>query len=371
VTTNLLRSPVEAIHSELGATLGEFGGWHMPIQYPTGVVAEHNAVRTAVGIFDVSHLGKLGVTGPGAAEFVNRCLSNDLNRIGPGQAQYTLCCNDDGGVVDDLIAYLDAADSVLLIPNAANSREVFGLLATTAPLELVLADRHTELAMFAVQGPASPGLLAALGIPAELDYMSNVLTKIDIGGRGRPIRVCRTGYTGERGYELIVSSGDAAPVFSLLVDAARQLGGLPVGLGARDTLRTEMGYPLHGQDLSPRISPVQAGASWAVGWNKPEFFGRAALLAERAAGPTRRLWGLRATGRGVPRPHLPVMAQDRQVGQTTSGTFSPTLKTGIALALLDTDAALVPGAPVTVDVRGRPLPCEVVKPPFVKSHVRG
>jgi aminomethyltransferase len=369
VTTNLRRSPVEAVHTELGATMGEFGGWWMPIQYPSGVVAEHNAVRAAVGVFDVSHLGKISVTGPGAAEFVNRCLSNDLNRIGPGQAQYTLCCNDDGGVVDDLIAYLDAADSVLLVPNAANSREVFRLLANAAPLELVLANRHTELAMFAVQGPASPGLLAALGLPAELDYMSNVLTKVG-EGRGRPVRVCRTGYTGERGYELIVSSGDAAPIFSLLVDAARQLGGLPVGLGARDTLRTEMGYPLHGQDISPRISPVQAGASWAVGWRKPEFFGREALLAERGTGPARRLWGLRATGRGVPRPHMPVMAEDRKVGETTSGTFSPTLKTGIALALLDTDAALTPGTMVTVDVRGRPLPCEVVKPPFVESHVR-
>lgn len=354
--------------------MGEFGGWHMPIQYPTGVVAEHNAVRTTVGIFDVSHLGKISVTGPSAAEFVNRCLSNELNRIGPGQAQYTLCCNDDGGVVDDLIAYLDASDSMLLVPNAANSREVFGLLAAAAPLEIVLANRHTELAMFAVQGPASPGLLEAVfgqGIPTELDYMSNIITQVGLGARRCSVRVCRTGYTGERGYELIVNSGDAEAVFSLLVEQARQLGGVPVGLGARDTLRTEMGYPLHGQDLSPQISPVQAGASWAIGWKKPEFFGREALLAERAAGPRRRLWGLRATGRGVPRPHMPVMAEDRKVGETTSGTFSPTLKTGIALALLDADAGLAPGAIVAVDVRGRPLPCQVVKPPFTESHVRG
>lgn len=370
MTTNLQPSPVAASHSELGATMGEFGGWRMPIQYSTGVVAEHNAVRTTVGIFDVSHLGKISVTGPGAAEFVNRCLSNDLNRIGPGQAQYTLCCNDEGGVVDDLIAYLDAADSVLLVPNAANAHEVFRLLATAAPLEIVLANRHTELAMFAVQGPASPGLLEAFGVPAELDYMSNAFTEVGIGARRCLVRVCRTGYTGERGYELIVNSGDAEAVFSLLVKQARHLGGMPVGLGARDTLRTEMGYPLHGQDLSPQISPVQAGTSWAVGWNKPEFFGREALLAERAAGPRRRLWGLRATGRGVPRPHMPVMAEDRKIGETTSGTFSPTLKTGIALALLAADAGLAPGDLVAVDVRGRPLPCQVVKPPFVESHVR-
>jgi aminomethyltransferase len=370
VTTNLLHSPLEAIHSELGATMAEFGGWRMPIQYPTGVVAEHNAVRNAVGIFDVSHLGKIGVTGPDAAAFVNRCLTNDLDRIGPGKAQYTLCCHDGGGVVDDLIAYLDAVDSVLLIPNAANSREVYRLLAAVAPPRIALEDRHVELAMLAVQGPASPALLESLHMPADLDYMSNTMTEIDIGNRLCSVRVCRTGYTGERGYELILDSADAGPVFTRLVEGARRLGGLPVGLGARDTLRTEMGYPLHGQDLSPRITPVQAATSWAVGWGKPAFFGREALLAEREAGPRRRLRGLRATGRGVPRPHMPVLAGGRKVGETTSGTFSPTLKAGIALALLDSDAGLETGAEVTVDVRGRPLPCEVVRPPFVPSHVR-
>jgi aminomethyltransferase len=370
VTTNLLSSPLAAIHAELGATMAEFGGWLMPIQYPTGVVAEHNAVRSSVGVFDVSHLGKIGVTGPDAAEFVNRCLTNDLNRIEPGKAQYTLCCNDDGGVVDDLIAYLDAVDSVLLIPNAANSREVHRMLEAAAPPEIALENQHTELAMLAVQGPGSPALLESLHIPAELDYMSNTMTEVDLGNRLCSVRVCRTGYTGERGYELIMGSSDAAAVFTLLVDAARKVGGLPVGLGARDTLRTEMGYPLHGQDLSPQISPVQAGASWAVGWKKPAFFGREALLAEREAGPRRRLWGLRATGRGVPRPHMPVLAGEHRIGETTSGTFSPTLKTGIALALLDTSADIGPGSQVAVDVRGRPLTCEVVKPPFVESHVR-
>ena len=370
VTTNLLSSPLEAIHIELGATMAEFGGWRMPIQYPTGVVAEHNAVRTSVGIFDVSHLGKIGVTGPGAADFVNRCLTNDLGRIEPGKAQYTLCCNDDGGVVDDLIAYLDAADSVLLIPNAANSREVYRLLEAAAPPEIALENQHTELGMLAVQGPASPALLESLHIPSELGYMSNTMTEVDLGDRLCSVRVCRTGYTGERGYELIVNAADAGPVFTRLVDAARRAGGLPVGLAARDTLRTEMGYPLHGQDLSPTISPVQAGASWAVGWKKPEFFGRDALLAERSAGPSRRLWGLRATGRGVPRPHMPVLAGESMVGETTSGTFSPTLKSGIALALVDTAAGVEPGSELAVDVRGRALSCEVVKPPFVESHVR-
>jgi aminomethyltransferase len=182
--------------------------------------------------------------------------------------------------------------------------------------------------------------------------------------------VCRTGYTGERGYELLVPADDAPRVWDELVSAAEALGGGPAGLAARDTLRTEMGYPLHGQDLSEDITPVQAGSGWAVGWSKPEFWGRDALLAEKAAGPARRLRGLRATGRGVPRPGMDVLAGAERVGTTTSGTFSPTLKTGIALALIDTASGVGLDDAVTVDVRGRSLECTVIKPPFVESHVR-
>jgi aminomethyltransferase len=195
-----------------------------------------------------------------------------------------------------------------------------------------------------------------------MDYMAFA----DVAG----LRVCRTGYTGERGYELLVPADDAPRVWDDLLAAAERLGGGPAGLGARDTLRTEMGYPLHGQDLSEDITPVQAGSGWAVGWSKPEFWGRDALLAEKEAGPARRLRGLRATGRGVPRAGMAVLAKDEQVGTTTSGTFSPTLKTGIALALIDTASGIGLDDVVTVDVRGRALECTVVKPPFVPSHVR-
>jgi len=363
--------PLHTCHVEAGATLGTFGGWEMPIHYPGGgVVAEHTAVRSAVGVFDVTHLGKISVTGPGAAELVNSCLTADLAKIGPGQTQYTLCCAEDGGVVDDLIVYLVGPDEVFCVPNAANTREVGRRLAASAPPTVTVTDLHTEYAVLAVQGPRSAELLAAVGLApganvTDIDYMAFTDTRYD----GAPVRVGRTGYTGERGYELLPAWKHAPALWAALLAAAGPLGGRACGLGARDTLRTEMGYPLHGQDLGPDITPLQGGLSWAVGWDKPAFWGRQALLAERDRGPSRRLRGLRATGRGVPRPHMTVRsAAGAPVGETTSGTFSPTLRTGIALALLD--PAVRPGDGAEVDVRGRALPCEVVTPPFVPSHVR-
>ncbi|HET8591242.1 MAG TPA: glycine cleavage system aminomethyltransferase GcvT [Nakamurella sp.] len=364
----LIRSPLHERHRELGATMGPFGGWEMPISYAGGgVVAEHTAVRDAVGVFDVSHLGKATVTGPGAAAFVNDCLSADLRRIGPGQAQYTLCCNESGGVVDDLIAYLVSEDEVFLVPNAANTATVVAALRDRAPEGVAVHDRHQDFGVLAVQGPASADVLSALGLPAELDYMAWQ----DAEFAGAPLRVCRTGYTGEHGYELLPSWPGAPALWDALLDAVAARGGLPAGLGARDTLRTEMGYPLHGQDLSPEISPLQARAGWAVGWKKESFFGRDALLAEKAAGPARQLWGLVALDRGVLRPHQQVLGPEgAPIGVTTSGTFSPTLGKGIALALLDTASGCGPDDEVTVDVRGRRLRAQVVKPPFVPSHVR-
>jgi aminomethyltransferase len=363
---DLLTSPLHDRHTALGATLGAFGGWSMPLAYPAGTVAEHTSVREAVGVFDVSHLGKLAITGPGAAEFVNRCFTADLGRIGPGKAQYTLCCTDSGGVVDDVIVYLVGPDEVLAVPNAANAARVAEMLRAGAPDGVEITDRHRDLAVLAVQGPkAAEALVTVLPGAADLagmDYMAFA----DVAG----IRVCRTGYTGERGYELLVPADDALRVWDALLAAAEPLGGGPAGLGARDTLRTEMGYPLHGQDLSEEITPVQAGSGWAVGWSKPEFWGRKALLAEKEAGPARRLRGLRATGRGVPRPGMAVLVDGKQVGTTTSGTFSPTLKAGIALALIDTASGVGLDDQVSVDVRGRALECAVVKPPFVPSHVR-
>ena len=369
-------SPMHERHVSAGARLVGFGGWQMPLQF-TGIVAEHLAVRAAAGLFDVSHLGKVRVRGPGAAEFVNACLTNDLARIGPGRAQYTLCCTDGGGVVDDLIAYLRSDDEVFLVPNAANAGDVARRLQAAAPPGLAVVDEHCDHAVLAVQGPRSPGVLAAAGLPSGFGYMSFV----DAMWRGRPVTVCRSGYTGEHGYEVLPHWEDAASMWDALLAAGAPAGLVPCGLGARDTLRTEMGYPLHGQDLSVSVTPVQAGLGWAVGWDKERFWGRAALRAEKSAGPARRLWGLRAGDRAVPRPHMRVRttsagpagsaadeATGETVGEVTSGTFSPTLRVGIGLALLA--ATIGAGADVTVDVRGRPVAMTVVRPPFVPRSPR-
>jgi glycine cleavage system T protein (aminomethyltransferase) len=329
------------------------------------VLAEHAGVRQAVGLFDVSHLGKAQVTGPGAADFLNRCLTNDLAKIAPGQAQYTLLCNDDGGVIDDLIAYLRSPEEVVLIPNAANCAEVVTRLAAAAPAEVTVANRHRDFAILAVQGTHSDEVLTAAGLPTGHDYMSFV----EVDFAGSQILVCRTGYTGERGYELVVPVAAALPVWDAVVEAGEPYGLQPAGLGARDTLRTEMGYALHGQDISPTITPVQARLGWAVGWTKETFFGHEALRAEKQAGPTRLLRGLRATTRGIPRPGMVVRGVDgRELGAVTSGTFSPTLKTGIALALVDAGVSV--DDVVNVDIRSRAEPFVVVKPPFVTPGVR-
>ncbi|BAN31917.1 glycine cleavage system aminomethyltransferase GcvT [Mycobacterium avium subsp. hominissuis] len=362
---DLLHGPLEDRHRDLGASFAEFGGWLMPVSY-AGTVSEHNATRNAVGLFDVSHLGKALVRGTGAARFVNSALTNDLNRIGPGKAQYTLCCNESGGVIDDLIAYYVDDDEIFLVPNAANTAAVVEALQGAAPAGVTVRNLHRSYAVLAVQGPRSADVLAELGLPSDMDYMAYA----DTSFRQVPVRVCRTGYTGEHGYELLPPWESAGVVFDALAAAVSQAGGQPAGLGARDTLRTEMGYPLHGHELSPDISPLQARCGWAIGWKKEAFFGRDALLAEKEAGPRRLLRGLRMVGRGVLRAGLTVLVGDTPVGVTTSGTFSPTLKAGIALALIDTDADVRDGQEVTVDVRGRAATCEVVRPPFVAVKTR-
>jgi aminomethyltransferase len=363
---DLKQSPLAARHRALGAKFAAFGGWSMPVEYAgAGVLAEHAAVRSAVGIFDVSHLGKIAVHGQGAAAFVNRCLSADLDKIGSGQAQYTLICSDSGGVVDDLIAYRRSDEDIFLIPNAANTATVAELLRAAAPAGIEVADRHDDYVVLAVQGTLSDEVLQGAGLPAGHPYMS--FDEVAVGGV--PVTVCRTGYTGERGYELVAPTAAAEELWDRVAAAGEPYGLQPAGLGARDTLRTEMGYPLHGQDISPEISPVQARLGWAVGWKKDAFFGDSALRAEKEAGPSRLLWGLRATGRGIPRPGMLVRDPDGQeIGSVTSGTFSPTLKTGIALALVDARFQVDEG--VLVDIRQRQEAFVITKPPFVTPGVR-
>ncbi|MFD4327154.1 glycine cleavage system aminomethyltransferase GcvT [Nocardioides sp. NPDC058538] len=368
--SELLQSPLHENHVGLGAKFAEFGGWSMPLEY-SGVVKEHTAVREAVGVFDVSHLGKVMISGSGAADFVNASFTNDLGRIKPGKAQYTLCCDEEtGGIVDDLIAYYRDDEHVLIVPNAANTPEVVRRLQEAAPEGITLADHHRDYAVLAVQGPKSDELLEAVGLPAGHEYMSFVEAAApDVLGDEIGVVVCRSGYSGERGYELIVANEAAGALWDALLSRGEELGAVPCGLGARDTLRTEMGYPLHGQDIALDVTPNEAGLGWAVGWKKDAFWGRDTLVAEKEAGPKRALRGIVAVGRGIPRPHMTAsLTADVPVGEVTSGTFSPTLKKGVGLVLVST--TVNPEAEIGIDVRGRREIFQLTKPPFVPSHVR-
>lgn len=357
------------IHQSLNAKLGDFAGWAMPLEYPApvggGTLAEHEAVRTSVGIFDVSHLGKIEINGAGAKDWLNSIITNDLNKILPGQAQYSMLCNEDGGVIDDLIVYLKSDEAILIIPNAANSADVFGTLNNNFPQGIKIQNRHNDFAVIALQGPSSAQVLADAGLPVELNYMS--FTEVDF--LNEKMIICRTGYSGEHGYELLPTSGSAVKLWELLTKEVLSHDGKICGLGARDTLRTEMGYPLHGHELSLEISPVTAGSSWAVGWQKNRYTGSDRLHEEKVKGSARTLRGLLADERGIPRAGMQVKnSLGAVIGEVTSGTFSPTLKNGIALALID--SAIGIGEQVFVDIRGRNLAMSLTKLPFVSSHVR-
>ena len=359
-------SPLADRHINLSAKMADFGGWLMPIEYPGGgVLAEHAAVRERVGIFDVSHLGKVSVKGAGALDFLNSVFTNDLNRITDGQAQYTLHCNSNGGVIDDLIVYRNSPTDLFLIPNASNTSDVVADLITRKPADLEIVNLHESFGVIAVQGPRSREVINSFGINPEMDYMAFEHVQI----AGCQVILCRTGYTGEHGYEIVPSWKDATTVWDALTEAIKRFDGLVCGLGARDTLRTEMGYPLHGHELSLSITPVQAAATWAIGWDKEIFSGSEALRTEKAGGKHPRVRALVSQDRGIPRAGMQVKnSAGELVGEVTSGTFSPTLKKGIALALLSHEVKV--GDQLVIDVRGRDCLAEVTKLPLVDSHVR-
>lgn len=363
------RSPLDAVHRRIGAKMGPFAGWEMPIEY-AGTLSEHRAVREAVGVFDLTHLGKVEVEGPGARAVLQHALSADLDRLAaPGAAQYTLCLTDDGTIVDDLIVYR-TAEGYLLVPNAANWPKVAEAVRASAraldgseaaDVEIV---PRPDVAVLAVQGPRAPELLGGLfpAAVAGLEYMHAV----PVTYAGESVRLARTGYTGERGYELLVPGDLAAKLWDELFERGEPLGVVPAGLGARDTLRLEMGYPLHGNDISTRTNPFEARLGWAVAMGKPDFRGREALAQRKAAGTRRLLVGLVSTDRLIPRHGMAVLAGGQQVGEVTSGTFSPTLRHGIALAYVERGQS-EPGTELEVDVRGRRGAVRVTRPPFVDA----
>lgn len=359
------RGPLEEIHRALGARLGPFGGWLMPIEHE-GTLAEHRAVRERVGLFDVSHLGLVHVRGPGALALLQRTFSNDLTRIGDGAAQYELLLNERGGIEEDLLVYRLSAEHFVAVPNAANAERVAALLAGTARAVGASIEPVEERCILAVQGPRSPEVVGALFAEAvRLPYLGCVPARYG----GTELVLARTGYTGERGFELLGPASVARRLWEDLLEAGGPFGITPCGLGARDVLRLEMGYPLCGQDLLADRTPLEAGLVWAVALDKPELPGRDVLLRQRAEGPPSRLLGLRTHDRRhIPRHGQRVFVGGEEAGELTSGTFSPTLGVGIGLGYLRPE--LGPGTEVEIDIRGRAAPAVVVRPPFVDRDPR-
>jgi len=362
-------SPLHQFHLDSGAKVADFGGWQMPIEYPAanggGVLNEHGAVRNTVGLFDVSHLGKASVIGEGALDYLNSIFTNDLRKISDGQAQYTLLCQkDNGGVIDDLIIYRYSSTHFLLIPNAANCQQVLDQISKEAPSTLEIKNLHERYALFALQGMKSLDVLKDLGIDVNLEYMSFVESQLD----SETLIICRTGYTGEHGYEILTSWASARKIWDLLLEKVKKYSGLPAGLGARDTLRTEMGYALHGHELSSDITPVEASASWAVAFDK-EFWGKSVLEKQRAEKKHRRLAAILVNDRGIPRAGMEIKDKEgKKIGYVTSGTFSPSLKSGIALGLFDTQIPLE--SQVYIDIRGRLSQGVIKRLPFQPSKVK-
>jgi aminomethyltransferase len=349
------RSPLLQAHRRLGARLVDFAGWDMPLQYE-GIVAEHNAVRTGVGVGDVSHLGKLALSGPAAEEALQTALTCDAGGLAPGRAKYALVLTDGGGCIDDVFVYRIAVDEWLVVPNAANVAPVSDAIASAGAQP---RDEWDRWAILAIQGPESfPLVERAWPGSGAPDLRLHAWAPIEVFGA--PGMIARTGYTGERGFELYVDAAVAERAFDRLLE----LGGTPVGLGARDTLRLEMGYPLYGHELDRDVSPLEAGLEWALAWETP-FRGRPALEEVRRAGPTRRLFGVRCTERGVPRRGHEVLASDARVGTVTSGNYSPTLGTGIALARGDSRGVPEPDSQIAVAARGRRIGGILTKPPFI------
>ena len=367
MTDSMKQTPLNAVHKALGARMVPFGGWEMPVQY-AGVIEEHQAVRERAGLFDVSHMGEIEVRGTEALALVQRLTTNDASRLTDGQVQYSALCYADGGVVDDVTLYRSSATNFLFCVNASNTDKDFAWMqqvhAESGIKGATLANRSAEYAQLALQGPRAAAILRRLS-PVDLaaiGYYRFVPGEV----ASVPTLISRTGYTGEDGFELYTPAAAAVALWNRLLEAGQPDGLQPIGLGARDTLRLEKGYALYGHELSPQITPLEAGLGWIVKLDKGDFVGREALLRQQTAGIPRRLVALVMEERGIPREGYPVYAGEKQVGSVTSGTMSPTLKTGIALALVESPCAVL-DRELLIGIRDRKLRAKIVKPPFVKK----
>ncbi|MFJ6156741.1 glycine cleavage system aminomethyltransferase GcvT [Pseudarthrobacter sp. NPDC092184] len=365
-------------HKIAGASFTDFGGWQMPLKY-SSELAEHHAVRNAAGLFDLSHMGEVWVTGPDAAAFLDYALAGKLSAVAVGKAKYSLICQEDGGIIDDLISYRRSEDKYLVVPNAGNAAVVAAALAErAASFDVVVDDVSAQTSLIAVQGPNAEAILLTL-VPAEqhslvteLKYYAAVEVGITVNGTVQDLLLARTGYTGEDGFEIYIPNEDAAGLWDALLEAGAGHGLIPAGLACRDSLRLEAGMPLYGNELSREGNPYAAGLGPVVSLKKEsDFVGKAVLaeLKELGAGSTsgRRLVGLKGLGRRAGRSHYPVLKDGVVVGEVTSGQPSPTLGYPIALAYVDVEHA-EPGTALDIDLRGKPEPFEVVALPFYKRQ---
>ncbi len=355
--SELKHSPLEAAHVALNARLVPFAGWNMPVQY-SSIITEHTAVRTACGIFDISHMGQFFVSGP--VTLLNRLLTNDLAKLGPGQGQYTLMLNENGGVIDDLIAYRTGENSFFLVVNASMIEADYAWMTEHLDPQVKLVNQSDQWAGMAIQGPLAAAVFAKVFPSETLPPRNGILFTHD------GTIVCRTGYTGEDGFEFFCLNHEGIACWEKFLAA----GAAPCGLGARDSLRLEMGYPLNGNDLSPTRTPIEAGLGFFCDLTKGEFIGREALARQKEEGPAMKLTAIRYLEKGAPpRAHYPVVSATGEViGELASGVLSPSLMTGIGMAYLPAEFSKI-GTNLNIEVRGKLCPAEVVKKPFYKpSH---
>jgi aminomethyltransferase len=359
----LKRTPLFPVYAQHGARVIDFGGWELPVQF-AGIQKEHDAVRQQAGLFDVSHMGEVMVTGVDALAFLQKITTNDVSKLEPGICQYSLMCYPNGGVVDDLLVYKLSETDYMLVINASNIDKDLEWMKQNLIGDVELRNISDETAMLALQGPLAASILGKLtDAPLQQLTAFHFLTNMKVSGI--PALISRTGYTGEDGFELYIDQADAAKLWKVLLDAGEADGLIPTGLGARDTLRFEARLPLYGQELSKDITPLEAGLSYFVKLDKGEFNGREALAEQKANGVPRKLVGIEMLERGIPRSHYPVFADGKQIGEVTTGTQSPTFKTNIGLALLDKDYTAL-DTEVFVEIRGTQVKAKVVSTPFYK-----
>lgn len=361
------RTPLFECHKAAGAKLVDFAGWEMPIQY-TGVLDEYHAVRAQAGLFDVSHMGRIAVTGNGAVPFLQRITTNDVAKLQPMQAQYSMVCNHEGGIKDDIFIYQRRPNDYLLCVNASNLDKILAWLETEVQhvRGCTVTDQSTALAQVALQGPASRDLLSRMGAPGLERLKSRRCIETKVGGT--VCLIARTGYTGELGYELYLPAETAPELWQTLLDQGRSVGLKPAGLGSRDLLRLEMAYLLYGNDIGEDTTPLEASVEWAVSFQKGDFIGRDALLKQKETGLTRQFIAFELVEKGVPRHGFKILSPGPNggpIGEVTSGNLSPLLQKGIGLGYVP-PAFAQPGSSLVVDIRGKAMRAVVVKPPFYR-----